>query len=310
MGDEGGAKSTMPDAAKEIRWRIHTSDDVWRRQRLQWQIWLAVAASLIVVVFVLPESLRLEGGLVVVGLTAAVFAVQWVLLRSGSRDAMPNARLAADGFHWQADESNDWQQFPRESLTGFRLTPEQDGHPWELSFVLAADLESQPIGIADRELAEMIRDWLLAHWSLEEIPGPAAPLPIVATHRLPVYFECHPENHTWHWEGDAAGYQILGQHLRDAGESLPLPPPGVRPKMMELIGTRREPSEMLIAHDRQAWITADTVAGPTEFLQRLANFLEEITQPEAEGDHTWPPEESGLRWTIIAHVRGAQPKLE
>ena len=213
----------------ELSWRIHTAEEQFQQRQRRWRAILAAAAAFFVVAFTFTEASRWLGMIGTV-LLAGIF---WSWQRSRERKllaaAEPNIRLNAVGFSWRKI-AGDWQTLPRESIVGYRIQPLlKAGDEPCLVFLLRDFFESQSVYRGTLETWDSVRDWLTEHWSLEEVPSPAASEVVVDSVRWEGVYEYDLSPRNLHWHANRENLTAFAGFLRRAAEEIPLPPVGAKP---------------------------------------------------------------------------------
>jgi hypothetical protein len=292
------------DPAAQLSWRVPSPAEIAARRRIFHR------AVLVAVVFTLALFAAFKpawwGLGFAVGAVAGALMFWWQRLRFRKRyGTLPaNMHLSAEEFRWGSAQQAGGE-IQRDDATAFRIEQAEDDRRTQLVLILRDGFESQPILLPNEEVVERVREMLAKQWSIDESPSPRSCPVGTRTLRLPVYTEGHPDKAEWHWEGSAVGLNSLAQALRSAAEELPLPPPGARPKVLEVVGTRRDGSELLIAVDRHCWLDEITIAGPPEQLRAVAASLEEALKTTNDEDFELELDMADdAAWSIHCHRRG------
>ncbi len=292
------------EPADELAWRVPTSAELGARRRI-YQRAILTGVAFTIALFVALKPAWWPLGLVVGGASAAAMAAwqAWQFRRKYAQ-LPPNMRLARDGFRWgNAPESSG--EISRPQIKAFRIEDHSGQGSTDLVLILQDDFESQPIRLPEKEVAERVREWLRSTWSLEESPSPRSTSVGIRTLRLPIYAEAHPDRGEWHWEGSTIGLKSLAGAIRSAAEELPLPPAGAQPKVLEVVGTRRDGSELLIAVDREPWLDELTMAAPPEQLRKVADTLEAALESSEAAEFELELDLGDQHpWSIHVHRKG------
>jgi hypothetical protein len=293
------------DPPGELSWRVPSPAEVLSRRGIfQRAVLTGVAFTLALFVALKPAWWPLGFA---VGAAAGGGMFWWQRWRFQSRfgNLPDNMRLTSAKFEWGPKDAPQGS-IKKEDVTAFRLEQAEGFARAEaLVLILQDGFESQPIVLLGDGLAADVRSLLRDSWHLEEQPSPRTCPVGTRSLRLPVYTEGHAERGEWHWEGSSVGLGSLAQALRSAAEEIPLPPPGARPKVLEVVGTRRDGSELLIAVDRQPWLDDLTIAAPPEQLRAVADSLEQALATVEDADFELELElPDDAAWSIHCHRRG------
>ena len=288
------------DDPPELAWRISTAEERFRQRQRRWRVLLAAAAAFFVVAFTFTESARWFG----MAGTVLLAGVVWSWQRSRERQDLtagePNIGLNAAGFRWRKT-AGDWQCLPREAIVGYRIQPLlKAGDEPCLVFLLNDCFESQSISRGSLDSWETVRGWLTEHWSLEEIPSPAASEIVVDSVRWEGVYEYDLSPRELHWHADRANLTALAGFLRRAADEIPQPPVGAKPKWLEVVGSE-EGEEFLMGVDRDPWIDGGSLAGPPVWLRQIAT---EVDGKLAAGETNFTMEVKTFSrpWTLGFHV--------
>lgn len=266
----------MTDDAAEssLSWRVPSREEQAGRRKIVRQGLLSAVAFTIAALVTLSPEWWLAGLALGALLGGGVAGLSHLYQRWKYRDQLDNMLLCDDRFRW-GTEQDPCGTFPRAQVQAFRIDRESNdaGLGGELVLVLQEAFESQPIPLFPPVTSATIRPWLADRWNLPELPSPRTAPASAKTWRLDVYLECHPEQATWHWEGTIDSLLELTTAIDQAADALPLPPKGAMPKTWEVVGTRRDGSELWLAVDHQAWLDDLTLAAPAEQWKDLANQL-------------------------------------
>jgi hypothetical protein len=259
---------TAPDP-QVLRWRIPPDGDPRLLRLAIAQTGLATVVCALVLLVAAPREVLGFGLVVLAPIAAGAAFWQWRRYRR-SLEGPANTWLDEAGVHWQ-DAAGNEQTLPRADVTGFRVAIEEDTlRPVPaLTLYLSAGQESQPLELHEPATPGEVRRLLHEKWQIEERPTAGPPGAASYDLAIDVYSECHDEFQEWHLEGTAAALAEFFDAVAEAAD-LPLSPLGVKAARRVILARRREPSRVVIEHDRHTRFGRDSIAGTSEVLAELA----------------------------------------
>jgi hypothetical protein len=256
------------------------------------RIALSTVAVGFLVLFLTPAEVH--SGLMTAAIAIAVCLIVIELVRYWRETTKPaNVWLDDAGLHW-LDAQGGEQLLSRSLLRSYLI-----GHDEEtrrdlasLTFVLDGGFLSQPVELHPPAEPLQVKEWLENRWALSASSG----LPPERT-TSEVYSELDLHDQRWLLEGDRDPFERLAQTFSELAK-WPLPPPGARPRQMELEFAGQG---MTLAVSPHTWLDGHYFSVSPETLQLLA---EEITlylkaSPAAEHRDVELEMDSGHHWRII-----------
>lgn len=297
----------MTANSSALSWRIPSGDDplVMRGKVLR-----SILASVLggaMIYFLLPFEALIPASLLFGALACSITAYHYWRFRQ-SLLGDDNIWLDAAGFHW-LDAKLHKHNWPRELISGYSITTtDRDtfGRP-TIIFERTDGFRSQPIQIRHPADSESVRTLMESEWNLSPLAPGEQENKADYDQSIDVYHELDEDYNTWHFEGTCDSLAELATAIRQAAESIPLPPPGARAKQAILLLSRRDPSRVAIAVDRRSAISADGIVSSREFLESLAAEIEKNMPVDPAIDASFRMELAPRQpWHFYLHVR---PKI-